>query len=89
MAMETYAFPARNGEWMQGARCTESGRYVCPVCGQAVLPTPPYAPETGTPSMEWCPACDVQFGWDDAIAADAPPGTLADTWERLGCRRHV
>lgn len=89
MAYEAYPFPARNGETMQGLRCAAGGGYACPVCGEEGLPEPPYAPDTGVPSMAWCPGCDTQFGWDDAIAPDAPPGTLADVWERLRCRKHI
>lgn len=41
----------------------------CPVCGFAGLSEPPWT-EAGA-SLEICPSCGIQFGYDDAAGIDA------------------
>ena len=47
----------------------ESGRWVCPVCGNPELGQQPYFPEA-SPSFEMC-TCGFEFGFDDDPAASA------------------
>ncbi len=39
--------------------------FTCPVCGYPDLTEPPHDPQWGTPSLEICPSCYFQFGYDD------------------------
>lgn len=40
----------------------------CPVCGYPELTDEPYAQASG--SLEICPSCGIQFGYDDAAGGD-------------------
>lgn len=41
---------------------------ICPVCGFDQLSDEPWADGSG--SLEICPSCKVQFGYDDACGGD-------------------
>jgi hypothetical protein len=41
--------------------------YRCPVCGQPGFSEPPWA-DQGSASFDICPACGIQFGYNDARA---------------------
>jgi hypothetical protein len=71
----------RNGELAE-IRETDDGKFLCPIC-DAEVPQTPYDLKTGKPSREWCPNCDHQWGWDDIIPPDSPPGTIARKWREL------
>jgi len=43
-------------------------RYVCPVCGFDELTEPPWRGESS--SLEICPCCGIQFGYQDAAGGD-------------------
>jgi hypothetical protein len=79
--LDKASFTARNNYAVTLYR-SESGEFACPVCG-CFLGNPPYDIETGAPSMEWCPCCDTQFGWDDIIPPDSPAQTLEKKWKEL------
>jgi hypothetical protein len=39
--------------------------YMCPVCGYDGLDMPAYEPNSGESSLEICPSCGYQYGYDD------------------------
>jgi len=41
-------------------------QYLCPVCGYPELTDVPYD-DTAGPSLEICPSCGFQFGYDDDV----------------------
>ena len=56
---------------------------ICPVCGFDGLETTPWSGPT--PSLEICPSCGTQFGYDDASGGDpvarvATHKTLRQRW---------
>jgi len=80
MPIHSVPVTMRNGESVSLRR--DGTRWVCPVCG-AWLDRAPYNPDSGDPSRDWCASCETQFGWDDIIPPDAPPGTQAAKWREL------
>lgn len=81
MPFTDHAVRMRNGETAM-LRSTSSAQYICPVCGR-LLDFAPYDTATGTPSRDYCPCCETQFGWDDIIPPDAPVGSFARRWREL------
>lgn len=61
---------------------TESGSYLCPVCGRDEFSEAPYS-DDGSPSFEMC-TCGFEFGFDDSPSAssDAVEGIEAN-WKRF------
>lgn len=54
----------------------------CPVCGYAPINTT-YGPD-GSASFEYCPDCQIEFGFDDHAALPIPaPEPRAAVWQRL------
>jgi hypothetical protein len=44
-------------------------RFECPACGFPDLPEPPWT-DAGGGSLQICPKCGIQFGYDDAAGGD-------------------
>lgn len=42
----------------------------CRICGFDLL-EPPWGPDGTTPSYEYCPCCNVEFGYQDATVVGA------------------
>lgn len=51
--------------------------YMCPACGYEELPEPPWWDDIS--SLEICPCCGIQFGYDDLANKG---GTRAEKYER-------
>jgi len=61
---------------------TESGAYLCPVCGRDGFSEPPYS-DDGSPSFEMC-VCGFEFEFDDSplASSEAVEGIEAN-WKRF------
>lgn len=60
--------------------------FLCPVCGFEGLRHPPRVPQfRGAPSLETCPSCGYEFGFDD-LAQGVPYDEYREKWIAGGAR---
>ena len=68
-------------------RETDDGQAVCPVCGLVGGEGTTWVPaEDGgdaTPTLDICPCCRTQYGYDDPIADFSPVGQQEKNWHTL------
>ena len=69
-------------------RQMDDGTFCCPVCGLGGATGPSWDPPTddggdATPTLDTCPCCNTEYGFDDGIGPASPIGQQEENWRRL------
>jgi hypothetical protein len=81
---------AYNGDLISFRKPSED-EFICPVCGASLTGSLPWdevesTPPSWTPTYDTCPVCITEYGLEDSITSDSPPGAQAGRWDELRIR---